>query len=276
MMIEPLGISTYLFCSEKLCKEHLATVSKAGIRFIEIWGCSPHFDCRDLAGISDIRKMAGEYGLQIHSLHTTSGLPDDMDNVTIFSFDDEVRKAAVAEVNKQIDATAMLGGQIVVLHPGGNVEDSERDRRKQKSIESAKEILDHCVCKGVKLAIENTLDRAICREADELRDYVDSFRSDDVGICFDTSHANLTQDIFAAQRTCGQKIITLHMSDNRGEKDDHLIPYQGEIDWSEFMDVLHDVGYKGVFTFEIKGTHNNAETARCTTEAFHRLYNDQS
>ena len=271
--VKRLGISNYFFTKEEFSAKHLQTASDAGFNFVEFWGVMPHYDCHDFSRTATIKKQLREHKVKVHSIHTTSGLPYDGANVSIFAFEECQRKAAVEEIKKNICTLALLDGEIAVIHPGGAAEPSERARRLQKSKDSIKELLEYSASMGTKIAIENTLvDNAICRQAEELREYVDSFRSNDIGICFDTSHANLTQDIFTAEKICGDKIIHLHISDNYGEKDNHFVPYEGQIDWIQFRDILKDVGYSGVYMFEIRPNPDEAGTLKKVSDIYDKLF----
>lgn len=54
-------------------------------------------------------------------------------------------------------------------------------------------------------------------------------------MCFDTGHANLFHDDIAADvRLLDKDLACLHVHDNKGNWDQHLIPYQGNIKWDEF------------------------------------------
>ena len=49
-------------------------------------------------------------------------------------------------------------------------------------------------------------------------------------------------------------MYALHINDNRGMQDEHLIPYFGTVNMDEIMHALIDCGYKGYFTFESDST----------------------
>ena len=55
-------------------------------------------------------------------------------------------------------------------------------------------------------------------------------------------------------RKLGDRAKVLHIQDNRGALDDHLIPTRGIIDWKAFATTLGEVGYSGTFNFEVS-TH---------------------
>ena len=48
------------------------------------------------------------------------------------------------------------------------------------------------------------------------------------------------------------KIKVLHIHDNHGMNDEHLIPYMGVIDWKEFVLALKEIEFDGVFSMEAK------------------------
>jgi len=45
----------------------------------------------------------------------------------------------------------------------------------------------------------------------------------------------------------------LHIQDNRGEKDDHLLPGMGILNWDKILKALAEVGYEGDFNLEVHG-----------------------
>jgi sugar phosphate isomerase/epimerase len=79
-----------------------------------------------------------------------------------------------------------------------------------------------------------------------------------VGICLDTGHAYLMGDLPDAIETVGGALVTTHVHDNRGKGDDHLVPFDGTIDWPTALMSFQKVGYDGVIMFELE----NAGTPR--------------
>ena len=55
---------------------------------------------------------------------------------------------------------------------------------------------------------------------------------DGVGICLDFGHAHLDGDVVDAIETVSEHLIATHVHDNRGRADDHLLPFDGTIDWA--------------------------------------------
>lgn len=72
------------------------------------------------------------------------------------------------------------------------------------------------------------------------------------GICWDTGHGNLNKiNQPEAIRQMGKRLKALHINDNRGEKDEHQLPYLGNISWEPLMLALKEVEYAGDFTYEV-------------------------
>jgi sugar phosphate isomerase/epimerase len=63
-----------------------------------------------------------------------------------------------------------------------------------------------------------------------------------------------------------EEVRTLHVHDNDGRYDLHLIPHYGVIDWEDFGKALKEVQYQGVFSLE------TAPNKRIPLEAAELIY----
>jgi sugar phosphate isomerase/epimerase len=123
---------------------------------------------------------------------------------------------------------------------------------------------------GVRIAVEvipNELSRA-CSIVHFVEDDLDG-----VGICLDFGHAHLDGDVIDAVETVSEHLIATHVHDNRGRHDDHLLPFDGTIDWAGTLLAVQKIGYDGPFIFEVvpngstKQTLERARTVRQRIEA---------
>lgn len=90
-------------------------------------------------------------------------------------------------------------------------------------------------------------------EAEELIEYVDSYHDPMVGICWDFGHANLARvDQAEALRKIGKRLKCVHVADNLGSFDDHLLPFFGKIPWQDIFPILAEIGYEGACSLEAK------------------------
>lgn len=84
--------------------------------------------------------------------------------------------------------------------------------------------------RGVTLALENTPNEMAT--AANLRHFLVETRLHDLRLCFDAGHANLQEGVAAALEAMGDLVVTTHVHDNHGEKDEHLPPFAGTVDWN--------------------------------------------
>lgn len=70
------------------------------------------------------------------------------------------------------------------------------------------------------------------------------------GWCFDTGHLNrcgLNADTLLGLK---HPPLSLHIHDNGGKHDEHLLPGDGTIDWKAYLDALRQLGYAGELVLE--------------------------
>ena len=111
----------------------------------------------------------------------------------------------------------------------------------------------------MRVAFENTFQEPtmtvkphFCALVDDLCALVEKYRTDSVGICWDTGHARLQygdRDMDAL-RIAGKKVICTHIHDNYYNQDLHGLPFTGNIHWKNFMATLKEIGYTGDLSFE--------------------------
>ena len=110
---------------------------------------------------------------------------------------------------------------------------------------------------GLTMAIENmscpkgAVYPSIWADMDTLCRLADEIGLKNVGVCLDTGHAFMSglkpEDCV---RAIGKRLKATHIADNHGEKDDHVSPYMGEINWTEVVHALKEIGYEEDFSFE--------------------------
>ena len=102
----------------------------------------------------------------------------------------------------------------------------------------------------MRLALENRSVGYTC-EPERLVGLMKDLDDANVGVVIDTGHRNLSGDPAAALRTIGEYLITLHLHDNHGQEDEHLLPGRGNIAWDEVVHALRSIDYAGVFMYAI-------------------------
>ena len=136
-------------------------------------------------------------------------------------------------------------------------------------------VMDDAAKYGVGICVENTwpiLTSHPLWRTEELIAFVDSLGDSDlVGICWDTGHGNVTGNGHNYKRNAnpefvaygnqyenitklGKRLRALHIDDNNGLDDDHIVPGGGTIAWDDVIRALDDIGYAYSFTFEAHHT----------------------
>ncbi len=120
----------------------------------------------------------------------------------------------------------------MVLHLG-----SSRDTDNPRAWDAAFTSLEHLSVfakqRGVTLALENTPSE-MCTPA-KLRHFIEDTRIGGLRLCYDAGHANLEGEAVSGFEGVHDFVATAHIHDNHGEKDEHLMPFDGTIEWDKLL-----------------------------------------
>ncbi|MBR4910961.1 MAG: sugar phosphate isomerase/epimerase [Clostridia bacterium] len=114
------------------------------------------------------------------------------------------------------------------------------------------ELVEYADAKGVKIAFENI------RNFGTLSAMMQRYRGiDTVGYCYDCGHEHCYTETVRFTDLFGSVILCTHIHDNMGkdgrpDPDDHLMMFDGNIDYADMMARLNAVGYKGTLTVELE------------------------
>jgi sugar phosphate isomerase/epimerase len=249
-----LGASTlFVAHAEPLTPAVLELLQRLGVVAVEIADYHANFDYDDAAWLDQVRWWLADRGLALNSVHAHfEGRRRGSD---LAAPDEAIRRDSVAIYRGGLAALARLGGGILVTHhiavPLPDVQPEEHARRRAAFAASLRELAPIAADLGVRLAIENGGSgwHADVRNLMALLD--DAGVHHAVGICLDTGHQHRHGSVADAIRTAGSAIITLHIHDNHGERDEHIMPLDGTIAWPPVIGALRAIGYPGVFMYEI-------------------------
>lgn len=249
------GLSTHLYHSQRLSRKHLLEIAAHGFETVEVFATQTHFDFHNPSAVADLQEWLAEAGVTLHGVHAPVsesylsgrwGAP-----LTLASADAATRARALEEAESALQIARRIPFGVFVVHlglprtqqpsPGDNSRDGAR-----RSIERLRELAEPL---GVRIAVEiipNELSRA-----GSLVHFVENVLDVEVGICLDFGHAHLEGDLIEAVETVSEHLITTHVHDNRGRADDHLVPFEGTIEWMGAMIAIQKVGYEGPLIFEV-------------------------
>src|SRR5438093_262749 len=71
-------------------------------------------------------------------------------------------------------------------------------------------------------------------------------------VCFDAGHAHMGGGVGPAFQALKERIRSTHVHDNNGAKDEHLMPFEGGIDWARTMRDFRAVDGQFPAVFELR------------------------
>jgi sugar phosphate isomerase/epimerase len=234
-------MSTYVYSKdERLHPGLLDHMVSGGAEAIEIFAARGHFNYTDRQHIREIGNWFRSTGVAFHSLHSPMHADDDWGRsgappVNIAAVDKRRRIEAMDEIKRAIEIAEQIPFQFLVQHVGVGGEDSNEHK-----LEAAMSSLEHLRAfakpLGVQLLVENILNDLSTPQS--LMELLRTAHFSDVGVCFDVGHAHLEKGITQAFELLKDRIRSTHVHDNAKDRDAHLWPTEGNIDWEETISLL--------------------------------------
>ena len=228
------ALSTHIFVNQRLTVSLLERLQDAGIELVEIFCARQHFDYHDRNQMLEIAAWFRDSQLKLHSIHAPMyrdmvwGRSGPQAVVSITETEKVRRIAACDEIKRALELAEYAPFRYMVTHMG--VSREEYDLRKvDAAFSSVEHLRMFARQRGTDLVLENTPNEL--STPDRLIEFLRYTHMGDLGFCFDSGHAHMGEGVAATFEKMRPKIRTTHIHDNRGEKDEHLFPFEGGIDW---------------------------------------------
>ena len=180
---------------------------------------------------------------------------------------DEINDHIVMALDKCFAVCEYVGCPAIVVHPSQR---STKEKEWDTNMAIYRGLIPYIKkYKGVKICLENIFSRRPNRIIEgRLANAADACRMIDLlneeaggdyfGFCLDVGHANLTnRNIKEYVKELGHRLTILHIHDNNGLEDLHMVPYSylstgasHVCDWQGFVEGLKEINYTGVLAFE--------------------------
>jgi len=154
-----------------------------------------------------------------------------------------------------LDLFVGIGIEAAVIHPGAKElkkAGAPPERVLERRVRGFRALIDHIADAPMSLCLENT---PSTNTLVEIRAIIDAVASPRMALCLDTGHLNMADgDQGKFIRGAGQLLRALHIADNEGQTDQHIMPYgKGTVPWPAVVSALKEIDYNGLFNLEIGG-----------------------
>ena len=235
------AISTYLFVKERLHPGILDGLVRNGVQAVEIFAARQHLDYANRkAHVKEIAEWFRGSGVPLNSVHSPlyadyewgrAGAPP----VNIASTDRASRIEAMDEIKRALEVAEQIPFRFLVQHIG-TPNESFADNKFEAAMTSIEHLRAFAKPLGVRILLENIPNEL--STPDRLVEMIRTAHFDDVGVCFDFGHAHMESSVSQGFGILRHYIHSTHVHDNGKDKDTHLWPGEGTIDWKEAVELL--------------------------------------
>ncbi|MEA3336153.1 MAG: sugar phosphate isomerase/epimerase [Chloroflexota bacterium] len=246
-----LSLSSFIYYNYPL-SEAIRRTAAAGFDGIDIWGGRPHAYRKDLGDkeIADLRQT-----LQSEGLAVASFIPAQFRYPTsLCSPIEKIRQDSVSYIQDSIETAVALGAPVVSVCPGHTLFGQSTEDGIERLSESLCAIAEYATSYELLIAIEpaDRYETDLLPTCAATLDLVNKLGYAYLGVLLDNGHAHVVGEPAAdAVRLLGDKLFHVHVDDNDGERDQHLVPGDGSFEFSPFMVALRQTGYDGFLAAEL-------------------------
>lgn len=227
--------------------EEIDIVRSAGVRPVQVyrnWLANTPAEA--------IRGRLRDAGLTVDSLHAYIELEMlDGPAFDLSAEDAEVREAAIDLARREAGFARRLGCRDIVVHPVGPGETQDDPFRADTLRGSAAHLARIAESADARFLLENMPPPMFGQDAGLLRRIVDEVGSPHLGLAYDSGHANVAGRPVRIIHDMGPRLWGVHLHDNDGTEDDHLLPGMGTLPGDDVAAALAEVGFGGTFMLEI-------------------------
>ena len=212
----------------------------------------------------DISKVVSS-GLVIQNIHLPYNVPCKFIN-SLWKDEDET-KTAIELLKNGIDIAYDFRVDTVVLHASSSWNPPEKS---EIGIANYRYLADYCADKNITLAIENI------KRVDYVEYLLDSIPMPNIKFCFDVGHANaFSKNLYSYNwERMLSRLHCIHMHDNDGQNDQHLIPGMGNVKWGFVLPKLMEAKKDLIITAEVyyKGREKFYTDVSSQDELYPKIY----
>lgn len=240
------GANTFIWSGacDRTVEEALPLIKEHGFDGVEL----PLFRPSDFPA-ARMRKAAEANGLEINFCSVL------VDGLSLISDDSGIRRKTIETLKAMIQTAAAVNAAMIagpLYSPVGFLPGRRRTEDEWKrAVEGYQALGDTLAACRVQLAIEplNRFETFFLNTAEDARRLSEQVGHPNVGILYDTFHANIEEkDIGNGFRTVGKHLKHVHTCEN-----DRGTPGSGHVEWDRVFRALTELRYDGWLTIESFG-----------------------
>ncbi len=248
------AMSSYVYIKKRLHPGLLDTMVRGGAQALELFAARGHFNYHDKEHVRELGNWFKSEKIEFHSMHSPIYMSNDFKSggqtVNIVDPDKRMRIEAMDEIKRAIEVAEYAPFRFLVQHIGKS-DEYDDPRKFENSLSAIEHLRAFARPLGVSLLLENIPNDLSTPE--KLKEIIRLLRYDDLGICFDVGHAHLMSSVHQAFGVLEDRIRSTHIHDNKRDKDSHLWPADGTIDWEQTMQSLRVAPHAPAMLLEIEG-----------------------
>lgn len=234
-----------------------------GYTGIEIWGGRPHMFRNDLdEQLDEILDLLKGFNMKVCNV-----IPAQFRYPShLCSLNEKVRRESVDYIKSAVENAVKVGAPTVSVCPGMVPFDEDLREGWKQLVKSYREIDRFVKERDIIALIEpaHRFESNLILTVEDCLRMLNEINSDHFGILLDTGHANVNGERFEAVLPKCQGIpLHIHLDDNNGDFDAHLIPGKGNVDFEGLFKTLHAIHYQGFISAELGGAYNMDPTSAC-------------
>lgn len=266
-----IGISTRIFSQNKNDVYSVVNMIAEKADAIEIWAEHPteHF-----WQIMQDEKKAKDLAERIRTNNLKASVHAPFHDINLGTKDPHLHDIFIKEMEKAIDCTERIGGDIMVIHAGRN-KVGDKTAVTNNAIESLTHLVKYAENRNVTLCLENDahsrVNVAIFKE--DLLTILQKVKN--LKICLDLAHLGTIRNIDYASfiKALKKYIVHVHISDIIRNQHFHLPVGFGDVDFETSLVQLKRMKYKGRFIIEGRLKQNTVNFLDSELNSFRQYVN---
>jgi sugar phosphate isomerase/epimerase len=248
------AMSSYVYIKKRLHPGLLDAMKRGGAQAVELFAARGHFNYTDKEHIKELGAWFKSERVELHSMHSPIYMSNEFKSggalLNIVDMDKPRRIEAMDEIKRAVEVAEQMPFRFLVQHIGKS-DEYDDPRKFEWAMSGIEHLRAFCRQLGVTLLVENTPNDLATPE--KLKELLKALHYPDLGVCFDTGHAHMTSSVHQAFGVLEPYIRSTHVHDNKRERDAHLWPGDGTIDWNETMQALRAAPQMPALLMEIEG-----------------------